>query len=159
MNAMKYLSISSWFAGLLAVCAFAGCQSAAEKAPGSGDDAAKMAGTWTLVSGTSDGEPLPEEVVKNAKLAIVGDKYTVELGKEGVKKGTQKIDSTKTPKQIDAQDAEGPTVGLNHGIYEFTADGDFRVCFAAPGKDRPTEFSSKAGSGHFIHVWRRAKTE
>jgi uncharacterized protein (TIGR03067 family) len=97
--------------------------------------------------------------VKSAKLTIVGDAYTVQLGELGVKKGTQKLDATKKPKQIDAQDAEGPTVGSNHGIYEFTTDGDFRVCFAAPGKDRPTEFATKPGSGHFMHLWRKAKAE
>ena len=30
------------------------------------------------------------------------------------------------------------------------------VCFAAPGKDRPKEFSAKAGAGEFIHVWKKA---
>jgi uncharacterized protein (TIGR03067 family) len=123
------------------------------------DDARRTEGVWTLVRGESDGEPLSEEAVSVARLTIVGDAYTVQLGALGVKKGTQTLDSTTTPKQIDALDAAGPTVGLNHGIYEFDANGDFRVCFAATGKERPTEFATKPGSGCFLHVWRKAESK
>ena len=156
---MKHANRFCWAAALLVTVGLLGCQAEKEDKPAAADDLQKMAGTWTLAAGEQDGAPLPEEVVKNGKLTIVGDAYTVELGELGVKKGTQKIDATKSPKQIDAQDAAGPTVGLNLGIYEFTADGDFRVCFAATGKDRPTEFATKADSGHFMHLWRRAKAE
>lgn len=153
---MKHTFILTLAAGLLSISGFLGCQSA-NNDNSAADDMQKAVGTWTLVSGESEGTPLPESGVKNAKLTIVGDKYTVELGEMGVKKGIQKLDSTKTPKQIDAQDDEGPTVGKNLGIYEFTAEGDFRVCFAAPGKERPTAFATMAGSGTFMHLWRRAK--
>jgi uncharacterized protein (TIGR03067 family) len=156
----------SFAAGLLAVCGLLGCQPAKdskepEKAPAKAmdEDLKKMQGTWTLVSGEADGMPLPEEVVKVAELTISGDAYTVELGEQGTKKGTQTLDSTKLPKHINARDASGPTVGENHGIYEFLANDDLRVCFGAPGKERPSEFATKPGSGTFIHVWRRAKPQ
>lgn len=154
---VKHFVISALAVGLLTLSGIAGCSSAKDDKKATGDDAQKAAGTWTLVSGETEGAPLPEKEVANAKLTIVGDKYTVKLGDASEKKGTQKLDSAKTPKHIDAQDTEGPTVGKNLGIYEFTADGDFRVCFAATGKERPTEFVTKPGSGHFMHLWRRAK--
>lgn len=154
---MKQSFALSCTLGLLILTGVVGCQPKTEGTKTATDDLKKTEGTWTLVSGEADGKPLPEAEVKSAKLTIVGDAYTVELGAEGVKKGTQKLDATKTPKQIDAKDTSGPTVGENHGIYEFTADGDFRVCFAAPGKERPTEFTTKPGSGHFMHLWKRAK--
>jgi len=156
---MPHAFMSSLAVGLLVVAGLVGCQSATEEKQSAENDMQKAAGTWTLVSGEQDGAPLPEDVVKNSKLTIVGDAYTVQLGDLGVKKGTQTLDAAKSPKHIDAQDAEGPTFGLNHGIYEFTANGDFRVCFAAPGKDRPTEFATKAGSGHFMHVWRKEQAK
>lgn len=150
----------------LAVSGLVGCsQSAAYKPavskslPSAVDDMQKTAGTWTLVGGEADGVAFTEASLKNSTLTIKGDAYTVNLGAQGVKKGIQKLDATKSPKQIDAQDSDGPTVGNNLGIYEFTAEGDFRVCFAATGKARPTEFGTKAGSGHFMHLWRRAKAE
>jgi hypothetical protein len=40
------------------------------------------------------------------------------------------------------------------GIYEI--DGDkVKFCFAAPGGDRPAEFSSKEGSNRILSVWKR----
>ncbi|MBA4018206.1 MAG: hypothetical protein C0483_13620 [Pirellula sp.] len=154
---MKQNFILSLAVGLLVVSGVVGCQPAGEAKKTAPDDLKNVEGAWTLVSGEVDGTAIPEQEVKNAKLTIVGDQYTVDLGEKGVKKGTQKLDATKTPKQIDAKDTEGPTVGENHGIYEFTADGDFRVCFAAPGKERPIAFVTKPGSGHFMHLWKRAK--
>ena len=42
------------------------------------------------------------------------------------------------------------------GTYEL--DGDkFKLCVAAPGKDRPTEFTSKEGSGQTLSTWEREK--
>ena len=143
--------------GLLVVAGVLGCQPTSEDKKTVADDMKKAEGTWTLVSGEVDGTPLPDQDVKNAKLTIVGDAYTVDLGAKGVKKGIQKLDATKSPKQIDAKDTEGPTVGENHGIYEFTTDGDFRVCFSATEKDRPTTFVTKPSSGHFMHLWKRTK--
>lgn len=151
---MKYSVVLSLFAGLLVVGLVAGLSASGDKKTVN-DDLKKTEGTWTLVSGEENGQPIPDEVVKNSKLTIVGDNYTVQLGDLGVKKGTQKLDSTKSPKQIDARDTDGPTVGQNVGIYEFTADGDFRVCFASTGNGRPTEFVSTPENGQFIHVWRR----
>ena len=52
---------------------------------------------------------------------------------------------------------EGPTKGQTHlGIYEL--DGDtVKFCFAAPGKERPTDFTAKASSGRTASVWKRDK--
>jgi hypothetical protein len=52
---------------------------------------------------------------------------------------------------------EGPTKGKTHlGIY--VLDGDkVKFCFAAPGKDRPTEFTAKEGSEFTLSEWKRDK--
>jgi uncharacterized protein (TIGR03067 family) len=144
--------VLSLAAGLLVFGLVGGLTASGDKKT---DDLSKTQGTWTLVSGEMNGQPIPEQIVKNSKLTIVGNVYTVDLGDDGVKKGTQTLDSTKSPKQIDAQDSAGPTVGRNLGIYEFTSNGDFRVCFASTANVRPTEFVSTPENGQFIHVWRR----
>jgi len=53
--------------------------------------------------------------------------------------------------------AKGPDKGKTLlGIYELSDDA-YKVCFAAPGKDRPTEFNSKEGSGNRLIVMKREK--
>ena len=120
------------------------------------DDAAakkelkRLSGTYVMVSGESKAEKLSEERIKEAKLEMDGDKYSANFGGDTVK-GTLKIDPTKAPKEIDATDGEGRTM---LGIYKFEK-GQFTVCFAPLGKERPKEFSIKVGTGDFIHVWKK----
>jgi uncharacterized protein (TIGR03067 family) len=133
--------------------------SIAGSVPAGGDKAAKkelkkLEGTWVLVSGEKNGKELPEEILKNSKLVIAGNKHIVNIGDERFV-GTHELDPSEKPKTIDAVD--GPDkIKKMFGIYEVKGD-QFKVCFAEPGKDRPTEFTGKEGSGCFIHVWKRTK--
>lgn len=116
-----------------------------------------LQGTWTLISGESNGKALTKEQVKDGKLVIKKDHYSVTLeGGEAIT-GEQKLDSTAKPKTIDITDSNGDNKGKTClGIYEVKGD-EFRVAFAAPGKERPTKFSTKADSGQWMHVWKRVK--
>jgi uncharacterized protein (TIGR03067 family) len=109
----------------------------------------KLEGTWALVSAEQDGQVVTSDAVQAARLYIAGATHTVQVGKESTN-GTHKLDPTAVPKAIDSTD-QGKIL---LGIYELRGD-EFRVCFAAPGKDRPTEFSTKTGTGHILHVWKR----
>jgi hypothetical protein len=42
------------------------------------------------------------------------------------------------------------------GIYELERDS-YKVCFAPVGKLRPSEFTSKSGTGNILQVWERRK--
>jgi hypothetical protein len=42
------------------------------------------------------------------------------------------------------------------GIYDLQGD-TLRFCFADPGKERPTNFTTKAGDGRTLSVWKKAK--
>jgi uncharacterized protein (TIGR03067 family) len=119
-------------------------------------DLKKLEGIWSMVSGEAKGEKLPEATVKGAKLTIVGDKHTVKVGEDTLV-GTHKLDPATKPHSIDAMDTEGPYKGKTvHGIYKIEK-GVLTVCFAPPGKDRPKEFSTKSGTGEFLHVWKLNK--
>jgi uncharacterized protein (TIGR03067 family) len=120
------------------------------------DELKKLEGSWTMVSGEKDGKPLAEQTIKTAKLVIKGDQHDVKVG-DDVFKGTHKVDPSKKPKTIDATDTEGAFKGKTVlGIYDLEGD-NFKVCFAEPGKERPKEFSTKSGTGHILHVWKKEK--
>jgi uncharacterized protein (TIGR03067 family) len=72
-------------------------------------------------------------------------------------KGSSTLDPMTKPKGIDFVPTEGANAGQTHlGIYEI--DGNTRrLCFALPGKARPTEFGFQPGSGHILVVFRREK--
>jgi uncharacterized protein (TIGR03067 family) len=123
-------------------------------------DYQRLSGTWRLISAVRDGKAVPEDQVKKTQLFTDGDKFTVtgdsELGTSA--KGTFTIDPTKNPKAVDSIQGEGPEKGKKVlGIYEIIDDNTKRACWAPPGKERPTEFTSKPGSGHLLQVWKREK--
>ena len=110
-----------------------------------------------MVSGEIDGQTLPEEYVKGAKRIAKDNETTVIIGGRVFMKAKFTIDPTKKPKTIDYAMTAGPTKGKKQlGIYELAGDR-IKFCFAAPGKARPTDFSTKEGSGRTLSVWKRAR--
>ncbi len=118
----------------------------------------KFTGTWLAVSITNDGKETNRDDVKKVVLVVDGAKYTL-LGTTGLVKGTHKLDASKTPKTIDATRSVGADKGKTiKGIYELSG-ASFKVCLAAPGKDRPTSFDAKEGSGNRLLVFKRSKSK
>jgi uncharacterized protein (TIGR03067 family) len=115
----------------------------------------KFQGTWTIESSETGGHALSADSLKDLVLTFEGDKHTVKNGDEVIQVGTQKLDPSKSPKNIDVTLTDGPSKGaLMLGIYEF--DGDtLKVCFDPLGKKRPTEFKSSPGSENFVNVHKR----
>jgi uncharacterized protein (TIGR03067 family) len=128
-----------------------GQQDAAKK------EAARLEGEWSMVSGEANGQPMPPEFVKTGKRVAKNGETTISIGGQLYFKAKFTVDPTKKPKAIDYVMTEGFTKGKTQlGIYEL--DGDtVKFCFAAPGKDRPTEFTSKPGSERTLSVWKRDK--
>ena len=120
-------------------------------------DLARLQGEWSMVSGSADGQPMPDEMRKQMKRVCNGDETTTTMGGQVFIKAKITIDPSKKPKTIDYQMTEGFTKGKKQlGIYE--VDGDtFKSCFGKPGEDRPTEFTSKPGDGRTLSVWKREK--
>lgn len=130
-------------------------------APGEQDavqnEMTQLEGEWSMVSGEADGFPMPAESVRGGKRAAKDGVTTITMGGQLYFKAKFTIDPAKKPKTIDYAMTEGPTKGQTHlGIYEL--DGDtVKFCFAAPGKDRPSDFTAKAGSARTLSVWKRDK--
>jgi uncharacterized protein (TIGR03067 family) len=123
-------------------------------------DRKQIEGTWRIVALEIDGYKAPDEDAK--KLSVVnGADGTWSLRSEDreISKGTSTIDPTKKPKTIDFTVTEGDGKGNQHlGIYEL-GEKTRKLCFAEAGQDRPTEFSSKPGSGHYLVTFEREKAK
>ena len=122
------------------------------------EDRKKYEGTWQVVSLEVDGKKTAEEDAK--KITVVNErdgKWAIEVEGKVVARGTREIDPTKKPKTVDLTVTEGDNKGQTAlGVYEFK-DDTRKVCLAPAGKERPTEFSSKAGSGHILALLKRVK--
>jgi len=120
-------------------------------------DLAQLQGEWTMVSGSANGEAMPEEMRKEMKRLCKGDEITVMMGEQVFLKAKLTLDPSKKPKAIDYEMTEGYTKGKKQlGIYELNGD-TFKACFSSPGGERPTEF--KAGDGLTLSEWKRKKPE
>src|SRR5260370_1003565 len=69
-------------------------------------DIAKFEGSWKFVSVDADGQKMPEEQFKGARLVLKGEQFTMKYGYDD-HKGTYKVDVAKKPKQLDITFTEG----------------------------------------------------
>jgi uncharacterized protein (TIGR03067 family) len=117
-------------------------------------EAKRLEGAWQLVSAVKDGKETPADVVKKIRVTIKNGKHTVHFGDDVLAKEISfSIDPTKNPKQTTDTLPDGKEI---KGIYKL--DGDtLTSCVAEPGKERPTEFAAKPGSGHTLRVFQRVK--
>ncbi len=123
---------------------------------GADDEKALLDGIWLPVAMEFAGQPFPEEARQGIVLEIAGEAYTVTVGKE-VDKGTVKVDAAATPVTIDIVGVVGPNKGKTIlGIVAVEKE-TLRVCYDFSGKDRPTEFTTAAGTQQFLVTYERKK--
>jgi RNA polymerase sigma factor (sigma-70 family) len=117
----------------------------------------RLGGEWSMMSGEIAGQTMPAEFVKTAKRMVKGNETTVTIGGQLFFKATFTIDISKQPHTVDYTMTDGLTKGkTQYGIYEWNK-GTVRYCFAAPGKDRPTDFTTKAADERILSVWEKNK--
>jgi uncharacterized protein (TIGR03067 family) len=132
------------------------CLVAAEKDDASKKDMDAMQGDWAAERMVRDGFAFPDDDAQAIFRTVKGDAYTMFRFRKKIGAGTFKLDATKTPKQIDATPTGGAKGMVVRGIYKIEK-GVLTICFAMPGKDRPTAFEAKEGSGHTLTVWKKEK--
>jgi uncharacterized protein (TIGR03067 family) len=150
MNAMK-MTLLAGLAALTISFVWAADESAVKK------DMELLQGEWSMVSGSADGQAMPDAMLKQMKRVCKGDETSTMMGGRIFFKAKITIDPSKNPKTIDYQMTEGVTQGQKQlGIYEVSAD-TFKSCFGKPGAERPGDFTSKPGDGRTLSVWKREK--
>jgi len=127
----------------------------AEDSEAAKKDMVRLQGEWTLVSGTADGQPMADSMIKAMKRVCKGDEVTVTLGTQVILKAKISVGAEKKPKTIDYDMTGGVNAGKKQlGIYEL--EGDLlKACFGAPGAERPADFTSKEGDRQTLTVWKR----
>src|SRR4051812_36530947 len=96
------------FKVLLFLAAFLFPAYAADPVP-STKDLKLLEGTWTMISGSADGEEMPEEFVKQMRRVFNGSELTVTMGSQIFFKAKISIDPTRKPKTIDYDVTDGVT--------------------------------------------------
>ena len=114
----------------------------------------KLQGEWTMVSLESRGEKVPEETVKQYRLTIKGDQWTVSSDM-GTNEATFKIDPSKDPKTIDLTFKRADEAIPSRGIYKLEGD-TLTLCRTVGDRERPKEFKTTADAGQLV-VWKRTK--
>jgi uncharacterized protein (TIGR03067 family) len=118
-----------------------------------------LEGKWVIESLTRNGQD-QSAGYKGGTRVNTGDKYSMIPPAGSTAKaaaGTFALDTSKTPATIDMKPGSGRYEGKTlPGIYKLERD-TLTVAFAEPGKDRPTAFESKSGSGIVLVVHKRAK--
>jgi uncharacterized protein (TIGR03067 family) len=120
------------------------------------DELNRFEATWKFVSIDVEGRSVPAERFGEDRLVLKGKQFTTTVG-GNTTEGTFKIDPTATPKTIDITFTDGPGKdNTQKGIYELDGDTQ-KICWAAPGKPRPTEFEAKPKSGRILQVLEKVK--
>ena len=116
----------------------------------------KLQGDWLPVSLVTNGTPLRKEFLAYGSRTQNGNETTVVFGARTMVHALMRLDESVSPVAIDYLNiGKGPRV-ISLGILDWVG-ADMRVCMAKAGYPRPAEFSSQAGSGRTLSVWRREK--
>jgi uncharacterized protein (TIGR03067 family) len=148
---MKWLGAALVAAGLLAASEDKKPDDKKPDSEAAKKDLEKLQGTWTLVSGKSDGKELPKEIAAKLKLVVEKDKFSIK-NDDSEEPATVTLDPGQKPASIDIKQGKEDPV---KGIYELK-DDELKLCWATAGKERPKEFESNK-EGVILFVLKREK--
>jgi uncharacterized protein (TIGR03067 family) len=109
---------------------------------------------WRQAAVVIDGVSVP--LARPTHLVVTDEGYTILVGGKTYQKGTTKMPDRDRPWETDVTVTEGASAGET--IRQISkVEGDLLIACNAGGADRPTEFSSREGTGHLLSVWIRVE--
>jgi uncharacterized protein (TIGR03067 family) len=120
-------------------------------------DLKKLQGTWERVAMEVEGKTIPDEDLKGWVAIHEADQLTLKVDDKVYRRAVITLNPTRTPKAINTWDSDGLFRDQTlPGIYELK-DDTLEVCFAKPGEQRPTDFTTKHGTGFLYCRYKRQK--
>ena len=112
-------------------------------------------GTWQAVWVAEDGRKLSAEAARDTSLTISGHRYTLRSQGHDFRGAMSRVGRTRRRGAVDfVADGSGDGRQAWRGIYVL-GDDELSVCVAPPGRQRPTSFAARPGSGHWLYLLRR----
>lgn len=115
-----------------------------EGPPPTKPDEELLQGRWTALSGDMNGQPMPEDMLKEFWVEFTGETMHVPTQPGKVGKGTFTLNTAKSPREIvvirESENNRG-----TRGIYELK-DGTLRLCMGEPEDWPISEFRSRPGT-------------
>jgi uncharacterized protein (TIGR03067 family) len=128
----------------------------AESRAAASASATELEGEWAMVSGVFSGVALDNKMVQWCRRLTRGHLTTVVAGPQIMLSASFTLNPSSRPAHIDYLNLYGASAGkAQMGIVTLSGK-TLSICMAAPGKPRPTDFSSKPGDGRSSTTWRRA---
>ena len=110
-------------------------------------------GAWLCLVCENDGRIVPDEIREKLRLTLTDTIYKTMAGEQLLFEGPYQINESKDPAEIDILATSGPFEGQSAlGIYERKGN-ELKLAYVMPGKPRPQEFRSLAGSGVANTTW------
>src|SRR5262249_15644546 len=120
-------------------------------------DAAKLVGKWEYVSGKKNGEDVAKDHLVG-QVTFTKDEVHLPAGPDPKFVMGYKVDSGKSPAQIDMEIKDGPVKeGKAKGIISLNGD-ELKIAYGVEGmSERPEKFESTDMNKAFLWVLKRAK--
>ena len=115
-----------------------------------------LKGSWACTSCQNDGRDIPDATRDKLRLELTDSIYRTSVGEQMLFEGQYTVNERVHPKEMDILATSGPFEGQSAlGIFELSQKDELRLAYVMPGKTRPGEFKSIAGSGVANTVWKR----
>ena len=145
-----------WHVAMALACAC--CLAADSPDQAAKKDIEKWQGAWQAVSMENSGKHTPPDALEKIKLTVSGTDYHFQNGAFN-EHGSYTFRAAKNPKELDISVGDGADKGKVYlVIYKIEGD-ELTVCLESANKNRPKEFTGKAGSGCTLEVWKRIKSQ